>query len=347
MTDRGQRFRALGAGLSARREVIVVGLLVALLSIVVVTAPSLLTAHLDARQLPHSGSLILQNWRDTLLSPWYLGLIVFVLVLERTIPARVGEGFTSVGAAQDFVWLLLFGALQLTIVRCYYVLLQGASERVFDGFSIHVAAVLGSGGAVAFAFVATDFLNWFTHYARHRVPALWHFHEIHHSQREMNMFTNERVHFVEAMVASTLVFVPAALFDLPGKQIVAIATASLLYQRFFHANVRTNLGPLRHVLVTPQSHRVHHAETAEYYDTNFGVVFSVWDRLFRTRHADDHSYPRVGVADAGVPQEQSRRPMALAGTYVKQLVYPFRAVHRLSVQRRRPAPNQMQTVVTR
>ena len=104
-----------------------------------------------------------------------------------------------------------------------------------------------------------DFLNWCTHLARHRVPLFWHFHEVHHSQRSLNMLTESREHFTEAMIASTVVFVPVVLLGASFKVIAGTVTFTVFYNYFQHSNIRTNLGPLRHVLVTPQSHRVHHS----------------------------------------------------------------------------------------
>ena len=140
------------------------------------------------------------------------------------------------------------------------------------------------------------------------------------------MFTDSRVHFVEPIIASTVVFIPAALLGLPAPTAAIIVTASLFYERFFHANIRTNLGPLRYVLVTPQSHRMHHSRRPEDYDTNFATVFSIWDRLFRTQHASHDTYPETGLPEATVPVTRSVRPHVLLATYARQLAYPFRAI---------------------
>jgi len=100
------------------------------------------------------------------------------------------------------------------------------------------------------------------------------------------------------------------------------------YSRFYHGNIRTNLGPLRYLLVTPQSHRVHHSVEARHFDTNFGAILSIWDRLFRTRYRGDHEYPRTGIADKSFPLETSRHPIALLWAPVAQLLYPFQVLLR-------------------
>jgi len=299
--------------------------LVGIAALVCVVVPSSETLRkLRAGELPYSAELVLRSWSHTVLSPWFWAFVVIIVLLERLLPARIGEGTWSIGAAHDLVWFILFTAFQLTIVRAYYRFLSGLYHDTLHGPSIQLAAVLGTVGAAAFAFVVTEFLDWASHVVRHRVPAFWRFHEIHHSQQSMNMFTNERVHFVEVMIMVTFLFLPQALLGIPAAQAAAIATVALFYERFFHANIRTNLGPLRFVLVTPQSHRIHHATRPDYFDTNFGAVFSFWDRLFRTQHPDDSTFPAVGVAGSAVPLERSARPHAMVATYARQLAYPFR-----------------------
>jgi 4-hydroxyproline epimerase len=76
----------------------------------------------------------------------------------------------------------------------------------------------------------------------------------------------------------------------------------------YHANLRTDLGWLRHLLVTPQSHRRHHSPRPEHRDRNFGGTFSFWDRLFGTAALDARVYPRP--ASTTRPSRASAPPAA-------------------------------------
>lgn len=78
------------------------------------------------------------------------------------------------------------------------------------------------------------------------------------------------------------------------------------WSRFTHGNIRTNLGPLRYVFLTPQAHRVHHRRAAAWHDCNYGAVLSVWDRLFRTQSPHQDVYPETGI-DEPFPIETSWR----------------------------------------
>jgi sterol desaturase/sphingolipid hydroxylase (fatty acid hydroxylase superfamily) len=93
---------------------------------------------------------------------------------------------------------------------------------------------------------------------------------------------------------------------------------------------------LRYVLVTPQSHRVHHSIEPEHQDKNFGAILSIWDHLFGTQYRKYDEYPDTGITDNSFPHEDSFRPGRAAVTMTGQLIYPFRLLARYlreSVQR--------------
>jgi len=310
--------------------------LVAALSIVLgallVRSPSVLTVHLQPEQLGHSVRHIARMELDTLLG-WRYWLVLGLLgALELRYPARPGEGLSSLGAAQDLVWLLLAPLFVQTLVRFHEGILVAVHQRLLGGATLHLERALGSGGTVVAAIVVYDFFGWLTHVIRHRVPTLWRFHEVHHSQRSMSPLADKRVHFVEAIVIATIALLPMIMLGLAPRTGGAIAAASLFYTAFIHSNIRTDLGPLRRVLVSPQAHRVHHSVHPEHADTNFGVILLVWDRLFGTLAKAEGEYPTTGVSDAWFPIERSARPASLVHTYARQVLHPFgvtpRGAHR-------------------
>ena len=91
----------------------------------------------------------------------------------------------------------------------------------------------------------------------------------------------------------------------------------------YHSNLRTNYGWLRYVLVTPQSHRIHHSTLPEHHNMNYGVNLSIWDHLFGTQYRNYDDYPVTGLGDELFPHETSMHPLALAESFTAQLLYPF------------------------
>ena len=111
--------------------------------------------------------------------------------------------------------------------------------------------------------------------------------------------------------------------------IVAITWIRHWHTRMYHSNIRTNLGWLRYIFVTPQSHRVHHSIEPRHHDTNFGLTFSLWDQLFGTQYRGYDEYPATGIDDEGFPSEQvGKEKLGVVRRLVSQLMYPFEAIAR-------------------
>jgi sterol desaturase/sphingolipid hydroxylase (fatty acid hydroxylase superfamily) len=269
-----------------------------------------------------------ENW-DTLLVDWRLWLFIpAILVLERLFPVGPRQGMLTVGGAQDALWFVLYVVFDIVLIKALGRFFGNLHEMVGSP-AVDLEGVFGSTVVAAlFAFLVADFLVWFHHFVRHKVPPFWEFHAVHHSQPQLSMFTDSRVHVVDSLIARTIIFVPSLLLGLAVPTIIGLETGRAFFARFYHSNIRTNLGPLRFLVVTPQSHRVHHSLEPAHRDKNFGVTFSIWDQMFRTQYRGWDEYPVTGVVDTSFPLERSARPVALARTYVAQLLYPLKTVTR-------------------
>lgn len=263
-----------------------------------------------------------------------------ILLLEKLRPAVPGQAIFSKGLINDFLWFWATATFVLAVIDPMAVFLKNhvfqayLSDLSLD-FVLHAPIAL----QVVLALLIGDFLAWFHHYVRHKVPLMWQFHAVHHSATEMNFMTNSRVHPIDRVFPLLIVFIPAGILLPAGVATIgAVAWYFLVtwYQRFYHANVRVNFGPLKYVLVSPQSHRVHHSVLPEHRDCNFGVLFCVWDRLFRT-HIDipDNVYPPTGIPDPGFPMEKTFRPQDVLMTFVNQWLYPMLSAGRLLLGRER------------
>lgn len=132
---------------------------------------------------------------------------------------------------------------------------------------------------------------------------------------------------VEYVIRHTWLVIPFLILQVNTPTIVLWAIFSRWYSHIYHGNIRTNLGPLRYVLVTPQSHRVHHSIQPLHRDTNFGSIFSFWDRLFGTQYRGYDEYPETGIDDEAFPHETRTRLATLVGPLI-QMAYPFRELQR-------------------
>jgi sterol desaturase/sphingolipid hydroxylase (fatty acid hydroxylase superfamily) len=279
----------------------------------------------------HGGAVltdVAKSWSLTILNPLYWSFLLVVALLELRWAAREEEGMLSVGAAQDFAWLLFAPLFNLTIVFFYLQLLNKIYIGPLQSASLDLKPVVGVAFVAVLAFLLADFFMWLSHLIRHKVPAFWRFHQVHHSQTKMSVLTDNRVHFMESIISATISYMPARLLGLSGEASTALAFATVFFTGFIHANLRTNFGPLRWLTVTPQSHRVHHSVEPQHWDRNFGAVLSIWDRLFRTQFKGSNDYPAVGIQDPSFPMETTLAPSGVLRTYFLQVIHPFRMVAR-------------------
>ena len=262
-------------------------------------------------------------------APVFLAMGGAILLLQKWRPAIPGQPLFSKGLFNDFMW---FWATWWVIVYATAPVSQYLRGDLFQTYlsTLTIDAFLNTTTAVQFviAVLAQDFIRWFHHWARHKVPLLWQFHAVHHSQTEMNFMTDYRVHPFDRLASILVGFIPFGILMPIG---IAVPTAVAWhfvmgwYSRVYHANLGLNYGPLRYILVTPQSHRVHHSVLLEHRDTNFGVLFCIWDRMFGTQKDVGYDeYPPTGVPDPDFPMETSVKPHQVIWQFLMQWVYPLK-----------------------
>ena len=209
--------------------------------------------------------------------------------LERALPLRRAK-------AQLLARLWVNFGLSATAFATTAVLVEPAVAAMFGSRSVGLVPWLGLEGvaeAVA-SFLLLDLTFYYWHVANHRIAFLWRFHNVHHIDPDLDVSTAFRFHFVE--IAFSVAFRVAQVL-LIGPSLVAYTVYLLTFQLatlFHHSNIR--LPPsleraLNLLVVTPRMHGIHHSDIRQDDFSNWGVVFSCWDRLHRTLRLD-------------VPQEQ-------------------------------------------
>jgi sterol desaturase/sphingolipid hydroxylase (fatty acid hydroxylase superfamily) len=182
-------------------------------------------------------------------------------------------------------------------------------------------------GAVAVIVVAMDGVNWFVHLANHRVRTLWRFHELHHSQEDMNVLTVFRTHPL-IHVSYLLALIPGVILLANGALSITVLVLYGGIVAFAHSNTRLSFGPLGRVFVSPNYHRIHHRVDGPQ-DVNLGFALTIWDQLFG--RAVFPTQATVGI-DTGLPgrplrvEQAAERPRHLA-VLAAQMVAPFRPMH--------------------
>ncbi len=134
-----------------------------------------------------------------------------------------------------------------------------------------------------------DYTNYTWHVLTHRVPLLYRFHRVHHSDLDMDVTTGFRFHLGEQVFSIFYRGGMMALIGAPADLVLGYEAVFEGCTAFHHSNLRLPESVehvLARVMITPRAHGIHHSIVREEFDANYGVVFGFWDRLHGTHRMD-------------------------------------------------------------
>ena len=150
------------------------------------------------------------------------------------------------------------------------------------------------------AFFLLDLTNYAVHRLEHALPWVWHFHSLHHSDEHLDVSTALRKHPVSGLFTTTCFVAVALALGIPPIAALVYNVAADAVGVLAHSGFRWPLPWAQRVqalrLVRPEDHRLHHSEDQPETDSNFGQVFTLWDRMFGTyRERKDLENVRIGL----------------------------------------------------
>jgi sterol desaturase/sphingolipid hydroxylase (fatty acid hydroxylase superfamily) len=254
----------------------------------------------------------------------FLGLtsLIIFIVLEFIIP------FRQVLLSRWRRWVINFSMslCNLIMVDQFFVrILMGAG--LFSGkfqWNLYERLQLNSFWRITLTILALDFLMYVFHRLNHAVPFLWRFHRVHHTDLDVDVSSSARFHFGEVTISAFLTYafmltLGATIWEVRIFQIIFV-----LMTQFGHSNIRL-WHPLENFLwlflVPPPMHRIHHSDLRRETDSNYGTIFSFWDRIFRTFTPQAQGDIVYGLPEFKEPQQL---------TLPKLLILPFRGLRRES-----------------
>lgn len=252
---------------------------------------------------------------------FFVGILAILILVEFVVPKkprvhpRQGRWITN-GA------MTVLNTLTLNLMNIAMPLLAigAAMDAGAKGWGLFNLTALPSWLEIIIAMVILDFVVWFQHLLSHKIPIMWRFHRMHHSDRDLDVTSAVRFHPVE--IAFSMVVKIGVVYLLGPAAIAVIAFEIILngMAMFNHANIKLPNwldALIRPILVTPDMHRVHHSIYRDEHDTNYGFALSIWDRMFGCYIAqprDGHQDMKLGL------QWQDDRPTKLGWS----LWLPFR-----------------------
>jgi sterol desaturase/sphingolipid hydroxylase (fatty acid hydroxylase superfamily) len=277
--------------------------------------------------------------RIILLGPLALSIIAPILILERVRPAQ-RRPLIARGHRQDALYTMLNVSLVAPLVTALTLSFAELVNRALPWIVLPRIGVVPRWAVVAVIFVAMDGCNWFVHLINHRVRMLWRFHELHHSQEDLNALSVFRTHpFLH--VSYVLALLPGVILLHNGAVSALLLVLYGGWVALAHSNTNLTFGPLGRVFVSPNYHRIHHRLDGAQ-DVNLGFALTIWDQLFHRAVFPTAETVRIDTGIPGRPlavEQAGARPRHFA-VLAAQLVGPFRPMREpvyLPTIRRTPA----------
>jgi sterol desaturase/sphingolipid hydroxylase (fatty acid hydroxylase superfamily) len=144
-----------------------------------------------------------------------------------------------------------------------------------------------------------DFIGaYLVHYIEHKVKWLWKFHMVHHADTHVDTTTANRHHPGESVIRAVFAILGVLVLGAPMWLVMLYQSMSVVLSQFNHANIKIPKWfdqTIGYIIVSPNMHRVHHHVTRPQTDSNFGNIFSFWDRIFKTYDATPMSSIQYGL----------------------------------------------------
>jgi sterol desaturase/sphingolipid hydroxylase (fatty acid hydroxylase superfamily) len=249
-------------------------------------------------------------------------LALLLFLLERFFPLRKStRSLLARLVVNVAISALTFVAAVALVQPAARWALRWSTERPFG--LIHLT-VLPAWTEFALSFLLMDLAFYYWHLANHRIPFLWRFHNVHHIDPDLDVSTAFRFHFGEITLSSAFSVVQVSLI---GISPWAFAIYQLAFQAeviFHHSNLRLPIGferLLSKIIVTPRMHGIHHSQVRRENNSNFGTVFTWWDRLHRTLGLNIPQDEVIVGIPAYTEPEDNRISSALLMPFRKQRDY--------------------------
>jgi sterol desaturase/sphingolipid hydroxylase (fatty acid hydroxylase superfamily) len=223
-----------------------------------------------------------------------------------TLVHRLGVFRVAMFFAIAPLWDQLFGRLSLLgwqtvqLDEMVAPLLPGVTDKAWFAFVVYL--------------LVFDFVDYWLHRGQHQLRWWWALHALHHSQRQMTMWSDNRNHLLDDLIRDVVLVLVARVIGVPPGQFIALVVLTQLVESLSHANARVCYGWLgERLLVSPRFHRLHHSIGLGHESSgrgslgghNFAVLFPIWDIVFGTADFNRRLYPPTGIRDQ-LPESGSR-----------------------------------------
>ena len=211
-----------------------------------------------------------------------IGSMIVLSLAEVLIPLQARNAWNRVHLLPNAALTLLTFAIG-AVLNVFMLLGLIALER--GGLGLLNAVPLPDWVQIALAILVLDLAWYVTHVSLHRFGWMWRYHAIHHSDPAVDVTTAVRQHPGETAIRYAFLAIFAAAIGAPPVAFAIYRVWSVFNALFEHANIRLPAwldSAISLVLVSPDTHKVHHSKDRWLHDSNYSNIFSVWDRICGT-----------------------------------------------------------------
>ena len=213
-----------------------------------------------------------------------VGGITFFWILEGIVPLFNGSYNKWKHSVPNFFFTVTTIIINFPLA---FLLLKTSDWAVVNDFGI--INWLPTMPLWAYVFLGVAFLDligaYLAHLVEHKVKPLWMVHLVHHTDHNVDTTTANRHHPLESLIRYFFTLIGVFVVGAPIGVIMLYQSLSVILSQFNHANIKLPKKvdkALSWVLISPDMHKVHHHYMLPYTDSNYGNIFSWWDRLFGT-----------------------------------------------------------------
>ena len=224
---------------------------------------------------------------DSIAHPVLAALVVLLLLLQWRFPLRQRHFSLLRRLVRNYVLSIPgFVIVRLAMLPIPFAVAVWAQHRhigVLTWFGLRgwIAGVAG--------FVLLDYAYWWWHWANHMIPFFWRFHNVHHTDLDMDVTTAARFHFGEIFFSIGFLSLVLLVFGIAPVTFIVFFIVFEAAVCFHHSNWRLPIRIeriLNLLIVTPRMHGIHHSIVERETNSNWGTIFCCWDKLHRTLRRD-------------------------------------------------------------
>ena len=226
--------------------------------------------------------------------------LMFFWILEGFLPFRILK-YNKLRHAATNIFLTLttivvnFSLAFLIVLTCDFI--SNSEFGLLSFFNIMYYPIF----SLLLTLMLLDLIGaYFAHFVQHKVKVLWRIHMVHHSDKHVDTTTANRHHPIESVVRFFFTLIAIIISEASIEIVFLYQSLSVAFSQFNHANIRLSDKTdklLSYLIVSPNMHKVHHHSFMPYTDSNYGNIFSIWDRLFGTYKELDRDKIVFGIDD--------------------------------------------------